>query len=178
VFDPGCARDVTFAADDWQALFGFAFGLAVPSVYRMSDGRVGEFLIETENPNLQLRSLPTGSNGPFVLHGGSPFFEVGEYRGRWFLRDGYHRAYALLREGIVRVPAVIVHARTLRELGPVGDWFFAEEILLGERPPLVMDFLDDEMTIVYTRPRMLKTIRITVDESFAPATTEAASGGV
>jgi hypothetical protein len=46
-------------------------------------------------------------------------------------------------------------------------------MLFGERPPLVRDFLDDELTIEYTRSRMLKTIRITVDESFAPVVEDA-----
>ena len=155
VFDPACPRDAV--PDD---VFGVAFGAPVPLVYTRRHGAGGEVLIETANPNLQLRGME--------LHGGSPFFEVGSYRGRWFLRDGYHRAYALLRAGIVQVPAVVVRARTLKELGPVGEWFFAEEILFGERPPMVVDFLDDELTIEYTRPRLLKTIRIRVEESFAP----------
>jgi len=111
-----------------------------------------------------------GSITPISLHGGSPFFEVAEYRGRWFLRDGYHRAYTLLRANVFHLPAVIIYARTLAELGPIGQWFFAEEVLFGPTPPRIIDFLDDQLTIEYTRRRMLKTIRVTMEESFAPAT--------
>ena len=165
VIHPELERDL---ASDWRSLFDVAFGASVPLMYTRRDMKDGAMVIETANPNLQVWPASGGAGGLFAMHGGSPFFEVGVYRGRWFLRDGYHRAYGFLRAGIVMVPAVVVRARTLVELGPVGDWFFGEEILFGGRPPLVTDFLHDEMTIEYTRPRMLKTIRITVEESFAP----------
>jgi hypothetical protein len=165
VFHPELERVV---GSDWGSLFRVAFGAPGPLVYTRRETDEGGVVIETANPNLQVWPVPEGQAGLFEVHGGSPFFEVGEYRGRWFLRDGYHRAYELLRAGIAQVPAVIVRARTLAELGPVGDWFYAEEILFGERPPMVTDFLEDEMTIEYARPRMLKTIRIMVEESFAP----------
>lgn len=173
VFDPERPYKVSVEAGDWRGLFGVAFGPPVAPVYRQSMGADGAIVIETDNPNLQLRR----SEGVFALHGGSPFFEVATYRGRWFLRDGYHRAYALLRAGVVHVPAVVVRARTLAELGPVGEWFFAEEILFGERPPLVRDFLDDTLTVEYTRPRMMKTIRVRVEESFVAVVEDAGNDG-
>ncbi len=97
------------------------------------------------------------------------FFEVADFGGRWFLRDGYHRAYRLLRAGIVHFPSIIIRARTLAELGPVQPWFFSEETLFNPTPPRVIDFLDDDLTIEYTRPRLLKTLRVTIEESIEPA---------
>jgi len=83
--------------------------------------------------------------------GSSPFVEVGLYRNRWFLRDGYHRCYLLLRRGIHRVPAVIVHIHTLPQLGAVGHKFFSEEVLFSRHPPMVADFTRDGLILRYFR---------------------------
>lgn len=81
----------------------------------------------------------------------SPFIEVASYGGRWFLRDGYHRSFLLLRRGINLVPAVVVYAETLAQMGAVGGWFFTEEAIFSSHPPMVTDFLDDEIVIRYIR---------------------------
>jgi hypothetical protein len=81
----------------------------------------------------------------------SPYLEVALYRDRWFLRDGYHRSYCLLRHGIGRVPAVVVHARTLEQLGAIGHRFFPEVILFSARPPMVADFVNEALTVRYFR---------------------------
>jgi hypothetical protein len=93
---------------------------------------------------------------------------VAQYRDRWFLRDGYHRAYDLLRANIFRVPAVIVYARTLDELGATQPWFFNEETLFSATPPRVLDFLDDALVLEYSRPLLVKTVSVTIEESLAP----------
>jgi len=119
----------------------------------------------------------TGSpSAPLAVHAGSPFFEVAEYAGRWFLRDGYHRAYNLLRAGVFFLPAVIVQARTLEELGAVLPQFFSELILLSDHPPFVSDFLDEALTIQYDRPQTIKTLRIIMEESIAPRHANERSG--
>jgi hypothetical protein len=159
------------AADDWASLIGIAFGPVAPIAYRITGRNASGITIESANPNLQFRAGQS-IEAPVVLHGGSPFLEVAEYRGRWFLRDGYHRAYRLLRSGITLMPSVIVHAGTLAELGPVQPWFFDEDALFGVRPPLVSDFLNDELTMTYTRPLLRKVLRVTMEETVEPATTE------
>lgn len=69
------------------------------------------------------------------------FLSVAEYRRRLILRDGYHRAYRLIRAGIFTAPAFV---RAYRDDEPV----FAGETLpaaiwTGDRPPLLGDFGDD-----------------------------------
>jgi hypothetical protein len=137
--------------------------------------------LSSTNPDLQLRLSPkNGRNDilPLSLHGGSPFFEVAELRGRWFLRDGYHRAYRLLEAGVFQVPAVVIHARTIGELGATEPWFFSEDQLFSDKPPQVMDFLDERMVLRYARPALRKVIRIRVEESLEPFNeTEEVPGG-
>lgn len=93
-------------------------------------------------------TIPRTSFGPSRT---SPYLEVAHYRGRWFLRDGYHRSYCLLRRGINCVPAVVLHARTIEELGATGHKFFSEDILFSDRPPMVCDFGNEALTIRYLR---------------------------
>jgi hypothetical protein len=176
IFDEHFPQPEAPAPDDWRALVALAFGPPIPISYRTVASSASEILLHLENPNLQICPCKEGTTTLLQVHGGSPFFEVAEYRGRWFLRDGYHRAYHLLRANIVQFPAVIIRARTLAELGPVQPWFFSEEVLFSSYPPRLIDFLDDNLIIEYSRPRLLKTLRVTIEESFEPAQPATSSG--
>lgn len=100
----------------------------------------------------------------FAINYGAPFVQIAEYNGRWFVRDGYHRCYGLLRRGIHRVPCVFVRAASFEQL--VGDpqGFFPYEIIFGNRPPLLRDFLDDAVSITGTRMATRKVVRISAED--------------
>jgi hypothetical protein len=163
---------------DWQELCDLAFAgqrsLRHDVCRSSSDEHAIELRLHSWNPDLRIvQSKPThGTDSkdalPLRLTGGSPFFEVASYRGRWFLRDGYHRAFAMLRAGVQVGFAVVVAARTLEELGAVGPWFFGEETLFSNRPPMVTDFLRDACVLQYDRPRLRKTITVRIEESLEP----------
>lgn len=158
--------------DDWLRLIPLALGPQRDTRHRLvcnknSDCGLDVSLYST-NPDLQLRlSPPLGRDGlsPLSLYGGSPFFEVAAFRDRWFLRDGYHRAYRLLHAGVHRIPAVVIYARTIGELGATEPWFFKEDQLFSHRPPRVMDFLDESLILRYERVALHKVIRIRIEES-------------
>jgi hypothetical protein len=161
--------------DDWRELISLAMGSRRDTEHYFVSSRDAtaglDIKLHSGNPDLQLRvNQQNGRNGcsPLVLYGGSPFFEVGELRGRWFLRDGYHRAYRLLQAGVHRIPAVVIYARTIEELGATEPWFFDEAQLFSERPPQVTDFLDDTLVLRYERAALGKFIRIRIDESLQP----------
>ncbi len=157
------------ATKEWPPLLALTFAPAQPVKYEMSHDPASQaLLLRSSNPNLQIRA-DSDVNSPLRVHGGSPFFEVACFRDRWFLRDGYHRAFAFLRAGVFEIPAVIVQARTIEELGATKPWFFSEEVLFSADPPRVLDFLDDNLILEYDRPPLIKTLRITVDETFASA---------
>jgi hypothetical protein len=163
-------------ADDWPGLVHVAFGLPASILCEWIEESPGSYQLQSANPNFQMRRSTESRGIPFRLHGGSPFLEVGEYRGRWFLRDGYHRAFQLLRAEVFQLPAVIVRARTLAELGSSQPWFFSEDTLFSATPPRVVDFQDDAKTIEYARPRLLKSIRVRVDETMKPDPVTCSSG--
>jgi hypothetical protein len=175
VFEPELKALQVPKQGDWPALLSFSFGPARSTEYTATpykiDGQCSEFTIQSDNPDLQLLPIlatKAPSSGPFSLYGGCPFFEVAEFRGRWFLRDGYHRAYHLLRAGVYHLPAIVIQARTIDEVGATQSWFFQEEQLFSSHPPRVMDFIDDDLVLHYQRQRFIKTFRIRIEESLQP----------
>ena len=164
VFDSEAQESPMPAANKWDDLMSLCFG---PPKHVICDAVRSDasILLRSTNPNLQFR-ITDDRSIPIEVHSGSPFFEVAHYRNRWFLRDGYHRAFRCLRAGVFRVPAVIVRARTLEQTGALHPWFFPEEVLFSPVPPRVTDFLDDALVIEYHRPPLVKTLRLTVEESY------------
>jgi hypothetical protein len=164
---------VTLPAErDWPALVQLAFGARKPIKYEYElthDRSTRTLILRSSNPNLHIATTNEAAF-PLSIRTSGPFFEVACFRDRWFLRDGYHRAYALLRAGVYEVPAVIVKTSTMEELGACQPWFFSEEILFSDNPPRLVDFLEDDLVLEYTRPALIKTMRITMEETLAPAT--------
>lgn len=175
-FNPALPAAQAPSQEDWAGLIKLAFPPPRPVVYDISrDTAARTLTLQSSNPNLHLR-MTTDRSAPLTVHPGGPFLEVGLYKERWFLRDGYHRAYMLLQAGVFLVPAAIVRARTLQELGAVEPWFFPESILLSAHPPTVCDFLDSALTHDYVRPPIIKTLRITMEETISHAPTNGTSG--
>lgn len=175
VFSSGSKVFVTPERHDWPQLISMAIGSQRSTehvvIHDLSEDDRLEIRLHSSNPDLRLRFHPKTSRGeclPLSLYGGSPFFEVAEFRGRWFLRDGYHRAYHLLQAGVDRVPAVVIYARSIEEVGATAPWFFNEEQLFSDRPPQVTDFLDDNLILRYERTALRKVIRIHIEESLEP----------
>lgn len=168
-FDPQAPKVKVPTTNDWAGLIDLAFGpmKAIDYDLELQGGRQTTVRLQSSDPNFQFQ-ISSEAHQPLTLYAGSPFLEVACFRGRWFLRDGYHRAYALLQKNIFHIPAVVVEVRTLAELGATRPWFFSEDTLFSDHPPLVTDFLDDRITIDYVRPRLLKTLKITIEESFSP----------
>ncbi len=76
----------------------------------------------------------------FGFGGGLRQMSVAEYEGRYFLKNGYHRAFALVAAGHRRVPVLLVHAPTYDLTGANRPGFFPIDTLMGNKPPLVGDF--------------------------------------
>lgn len=176
VFSPKRERLTYCKQNDWRRLISLAIGARRSTEYQLVRNEYSadslDISLHSSNPDLQFRlDVTKGAAGlsPLSLYGGSPFLEVAKFRDRWFLRDGYHRAYDLLQAGVHHVPAVIVFARTIEEVGAVEPWFFSEEQLFSDRPPRVTDFLDEELVLSYKRTALRKVIRVRVEESLEPS---------
>jgi hypothetical protein len=175
VFSSKRKRLISCKRNDWPSLISLSIGTRRSTEHQLvrTDCAADslDISLHSSNPDLQFRLDATQSAAglsPLSLYGGSPFLEVARLRDRWFLRDGYHRAYDLLRAEIHHVPAVIVFARTIEEVGAIEPWFFNEDQLFSERPPRVTDFLDESLVLSYKRIALHKVIRVRIDESLEP----------
>ncbi len=163
---------------NWNALLALAAGQPRGTGHTTTVRRQGvcsenasmqtDIVLRTGNPDVcvLVDSTSGGESLSLSLYGGSPFFEVAEFRNRWFLRDGYHRAFHLLRAGVSTMIAVVIHARSMEEVGATKSQFFPEDVLFSTHPPRITDFLRDELTITYSRRKRYKTIHIRIEEAF------------
>ncbi len=93
--------------------------------------------------------------------------QVVRFQGRLLLRDGYHRAYDFLRRGIATVPVFFRERTTLEDIA-IGTGPLPAAAFLGERPPTLSDFLDDDVAADVRLPATQKTIVISVTERIEP----------
>jgi len=93
-----------------------------------------------------------------LLYGyGAGTINVLSANNRLFLNNGFHRAYALRKKGITRMPAIVQNIGNPELEMPANIQGLSKKYLLEHpRPVLVKDFLDDKLTI---RLQMKKTVR-------------------
>jgi hypothetical protein len=95
----------------------------------------------------------------FATGFGLPTLSVAHYRDMYLLKNGYHRAVALLASGHVKVPALVVETDSFQMTGAAGAGFFTIDILSSARPPLLSDFLSDAAVDI-SRPKMRTVLTI------------------
>jgi hypothetical protein len=100
----------------------------------------------------------------FAINFGGQFIQIAEYNERWFIRDGYHRCYGLLRRGINRVPCVFIRATSFEQLTGGQGGFLSYETLFGERPPFLKDFLNDAVSASALRMASRKVVRVSAED--------------
>jgi hypothetical protein len=121
------------------------------------------WVFASPNPNLRIAGqfglqLQGGVPGfGFAIAIGTSFLQVAELDGRFLLRDGYHRAYGLLRRGVTRVPA-LVRAFPSYEALALPPGLLQQAAYLGDRPPVLTDYLDDDVSADVTLPATQKII--------------------
>jgi hypothetical protein len=176
----GLDERVEGLSDDLECLLDFAIPTQrqpqqIP-VAGEQDGK--SYTLSSANPNLRVIGSTVGQADVTVVDGIPPikvlaiqyfiainpsFMQVVHFNDHWFLRDGYHRAAALLRAGITTCPCLIVNASDLSQLG-IPDNPVPFDVLFGSRPPMLTDFWDDEVSAETTQPVARKVIRTRADE--------------
>jgi hypothetical protein len=170
------ADRVTAASpDDWPALAD----ICLPSGVAMEEDLHGTFdkdgrgvTITSLNPNLRVGHVrtvtaPEGGGARvigFTLMFGTRHVHVVEYKGRHFLKDGYHRCYGLLARGITRVPAIYERARSFADVHSGSTTFVSQEYLLGTHPPMLTDFHRPDVSVTISQQAFRKVIRIRAED--------------
>jgi len=122
------------------------------------DAARSAWVISSPNPNLRIVghfSGPPNAAGVvavgFAISIAKSFMQVAGVGGRYFLRDGYHRAYGLLSMGIRSAPAFVKDYDSIEQVQlPPG--LLPPSTFLGDRPPVLPDYLDDELAADITVP--------------------------
>ena len=131
------------------------------------DGARNTWIVTSRNPNLRVISP---FNSPIATDDGQTFIgcgfllaispsyvQVAHYRGRYLLRDGYHRALGLLARGITHAPVLFRDFGSYAALGlPAG--MLPEQSYLGDRPPLIADYLSEDVSAEIRAPASQKMI--------------------
>jgi len=86
------------------------------------------------------------------------FVQVVLFRGRYFLKNGYHRSLALLEKGITHIPVMFQELSESQSL--TVDGRFPDEAILGTHPPLFSDYLRDDVAALVSHLASQKTITI------------------
>ena len=140
--------DIDF--DDVQALAGWTLRQAGDPLLDVSyNGRRRAWTVLVRDPNIRIvnhfrTELEHGIGLGFEIRQFGSSLQVVGFRDRFLLVDGYHRAFALLSRGINFAPGLvggIQSAEEIRELA-LG---LTMDVVLGPRPPMLPDFLDDEV---------------------------------
>lgn len=152
--------------DDMGALAAITLPMAAPVALPAQHDPVQKaWIICSQNPNLRVGQPFSGEVAPGAAGFGfgvslSPScVQVASLGGRYFLRDGYHRSVGFLRRGISVVPAFVRNFASIEELGlPAG--LLTQDAYLGERPPVLPDFLDDDVASDVSVPATRKMILV------------------
>lgn len=95
----------------------------------------------------------------FAYGGGLPQMSVVEYKGRFILKNGYHRAYALYKRGHRFLPCLLLHTDNYATTGAQAPGFFPVDTMLSDRPPRMEDF---SSPAAVAAPRRLLKVMITI----------------
>ncbi len=126
-------------------------------------------VIGVGGPQLSIAGQTVQQPGALFLIGTQAnYVQVTELGSRFFLKNGYHRAYAAMLAGRKRLPAVLSNISDFAETGAMRPGFFPRERLMSETPPLLRDFLDDRLAADLKLRSMRKVIRVRADDFFVP----------
>jgi hypothetical protein len=148
-------------------LMGLAsVSLPVPTITELPaqfDPAKSAWIFTSQNPNLRIvgnfgAEVSPGVTGfGFAVEVGVSMMQVARFRGRYILRDGYHRAYGLLKAGITKVPVLVRDFQSIEQIGlPAG--LLPQDAYLGDRPALLKDYFDPVVSASVELPATRKVL--------------------
>ncbi len=87
----------------------------------------------------------------FIYGGGLPQMSVVEYKGMFILKNGYHRAVALLRKKHEFLPCLLLSTDGFQFTGGQAQGFMPIDTIMSDRSPVLADFLSPAAILVARR---------------------------
>lgn len=116
------------------------------------DFRIGE--------NVQGDDTSTGRNfAGFTYGSGLPQISVVDYKGTILLKNGYHRAFALLKKGHRFLPCLLLATDNYQATGGQVQGFFPIDLVFSDKSPVLSDF---GSTAAVAVPRRRLRVMVTV----------------
>jgi hypothetical protein len=173
--DHAADRTRTAAADDIEGLAQITLptNQDATEFSRSYDEARQRFVLTSRNPNFRVvGSITTpmavkGQGGlavGFVVVTAPSLLQVAKYRGRYVLRDGNHRALGLLANGIHTVPVLYREYHEFDTMN-LSSGLFQPRVFLGERPPLLVDYLDDTVATTVFMAAMQRVVIVEAIET-------------
>lgn len=96
---------------------------------------------------------------------GLPQVFVAQFKDLLFLKNGYHRAYSLLKKGHKTIPCIVLKVDSLSQMGvDRSDQYLPSEVILSDRSPILSDYhTRAAVTIPRRRARAVLTIHAGVE---------------
>jgi hypothetical protein len=124
------------------------------------------FTVLSPNPNLKIvgnfRSPVPDAQGAlglgFLVRVMPSFVQVIQFQGRYLLHDGYHRAHGLLGRGISNAPVFLRTMNAIEEFALPG--MLPQGAYLGDRPPVLLDYHDEQVACQVRAPAVQRMIVI------------------
>jgi hypothetical protein len=95
----------------------------------------------------------------FGVGAGLPHLSVANCKGRYFIRNGYHRAYALLRKGHKFLPCLLVNMDRIEDIGFWGPAYLPLKLVLSDKSPIISDY-GAEVSVRIPRRRLKMLLSI------------------
>jgi hypothetical protein len=95
----------------------------------------------------------------FIYSGGLPQMSVTQYKGMYLMKNGYHRALALLKKGHEFLPCLLLSTDSYQSTGGQAPGFLPIDLVMSDKSPIMSDFLTSAAVMV---PRRRLRIMITV----------------
>jgi hypothetical protein len=176
VFTDSADRVAGITRDDLGAVAKLTMPVAQASTLQAQYDEIRRvWTLASANPNLQVAGQFAGTiaaGGDIPLFGffateRPSFLHAARFRGRLILRDGYHRALALLEAGITKAPGFVRQLDTYEQLAVPG--MLPQGTYLGDRPPTLVDYFDDAVSHAVELPAFQKLVVVQALELNPPA---------
>jgi hypothetical protein len=172
MIDDANARTNVVDASDPTSIAAVTLPIGTPLVLGATYNPAKQaWVFSSANPNLRVvgqaqGEIPGGHLFGFGVAISASFMQVANYNGRHLLRDGYHRAYGLLARGITHAPVFVREFERFDDLRlPPG--LLPQDTYLGPRPPVLLDYLNDDVSAVTS---VLVTQKVVIIQALEVAT--------